>query len=433
AVLRDDADYYEVAPETTWRLDGRGDLVENDYHGVFAELGRETGKPFVAHGVGLSLGTPCASDARRRRRWLRRIARDHAVFRYLWYTDHLGMSSADGHAISLPVAIPMTAGRAATVRRALSRMQRIVPRVGFETTAQHFVLGHALDEPAFIAECLEAPGTHLVLDLHNVVVMADNLGFDPRTYLDGLFAHGVGRRVIEIHVSGGHVSDPAWLPSRRVLRLDAHDHAVPELVWTLLAEVLPRCPRLLGVTLERMEGTVGESDVGVVRDELRRARAIVAENTGKRGRSPVRRRRPWGRPRPRARLDRRTEAWIESMLARLLLDADPVAALARARRADDTPDGARPMLDAIDADGLAMSALLVARLRFERVTNGSSRALRAFEADPARFAETFRRYHRDVPPRVFSVQEEGRAFDRFLGAQIEPAPTRRTEARTGRR
>jgi hypothetical protein len=50
---------------------------------------------------------------------------------------------------------------------------------------------------------------------------------------------------------------------------------VPEEVWALAESVLPRCPNLRGLTVERMEGTVGDDDVGLLREELRRARRIA--------------------------------------------------------------------------------------------------------------------------------------------------------------
>ena len=52
--------------------------------------------------------------------------------------------------------------------------------------------------------------------------------------------------------------------------------APAEAVWALLDAVLPRCPAVRGVTLERMEGTVTEADVPQVREELRRLRRAVA-------------------------------------------------------------------------------------------------------------------------------------------------------------
>jgi uncharacterized protein (UPF0276 family) len=113
---------------------------------------------------------------------------------------------------------------------------------------------------------------HLLLDLHNVYTMGKNFDFDPNEYVDRLDLS----RVIEIHISGGSDSEPGWLPSRSTMRLDSHDAPVPEPVWTLLARVVPRCPNLRGVTLERMEGTVETGDTALLREEVRRAKRIAA-------------------------------------------------------------------------------------------------------------------------------------------------------------
>ncbi|MFT3772335.1 MAG: DUF692 family protein [Minicystis sp.] len=270
-VIRRDADYYEVAPETLWRLDGGGGLGENGFFRRFVALRAETDKPFVAHGVGFSVGTAARADAARRRRWIERLRQDQAALGFLWYTDHLGASSLAGQAVTLPMALPMTAHAAAVVRRSLRAMAEVVPDVGVENTVAYFLLGDPLEEPAFLRRVLRAPRTHLLLDVHNLYTMAQNFGFDPGAYVDRLDLD----RVIEIHLSGGSESDPAWLPSGRVMRLDAHDSAIPEPVWQIFEAVAPRCPNLRGVTVERMEGTVGPEDVRVIREELRRARRTL--------------------------------------------------------------------------------------------------------------------------------------------------------------
>ncbi|MCP3916018.1 MAG: DUF692 domain-containing protein [bacterium] len=269
-LLRTEVDYFEVAPETTWRTAEDGTFVPNGYHAYFARLKEETEKPLVAHGVGWSPGT-VQRDAERSARWLERIRTDHAQFGFEWYTDHLGATELAGLELTLPMPLPMTPAMVRVVRASLEDLQRIVPRVGLENSVFYFHLGDPLDEPAFLGSILDAPRMHLLLDLHNVHTTAVNAGFEPERYLERL----PFERVIEIHVSGGSESDPAWLPSGRVLRLDSHDAAVPEEVWRLLDWVLPRCPNACGVTLERMEGTVEENDVAVLRDELRRARRAV--------------------------------------------------------------------------------------------------------------------------------------------------------------
>jgi uncharacterized protein (UPF0276 family) len=270
-VIRADVDYWEVAPETLWRADEGGALHPNGFHRFFAELGARYRKPFVGHGVGFSMGSASRADVYRKRLWLERLSRDHAVFRFCWLTDHLGASSLAGQAMTLPLALPMTADVARVIRRSLAGLLRIVGDVGVENSVFYFVLGEPLAEPAFLGDVLSQPRTHLLLDLHNVYTMAQNFGFEAEAYLERLDLS----KVIEIHLSGGSDSDPSWLPSGRTMQLDAHDSAVPERVWKLFEVFAPRCANLRGVTLERMEGTVGSSDVRGLREEIRRARRTL--------------------------------------------------------------------------------------------------------------------------------------------------------------
>lgn len=272
----EEADYLEVMPETLWREGEAGRPVPNGYHAAFAALGRRFGKPFVGHGVAYSLASTGPVEAARHRRWHGRLRADHATFGFAWYTEHLGLTRPLGENLTLPFMAPMTPYAAALVRRRLRRLQHIVPDVGVENSVVPFLTGPALDEPAFIARCLSAPRLHLLLDLHNVYTMGLNFGFDPLDWIAGIDLS----RVIEIHVSGGAEAPSRWLPPGPPLRLDSHDDAVPEPVWSLLDHVLPRCPNLRGVTLERMEGTVTPAVVPLLAEELRRIRRALE------GRSP---------------------------------------------------------------------------------------------------------------------------------------------------
>jgi uncharacterized protein (UPF0276 family) len=264
-------DYAEIAPETTWWSDGESPLVANGFHRRFAEIVRENGLFAVAHGVGLSPGGAWPGDASRQAAWLARMRADQAVFDYRWYSEHLGASSLGGMAMVLPMPVPMTATSVALIRERLCAMQTVVGDVGVENSAFYFLWGEPLAEPAFLGQVVTAPGHHLVLDLHNLYTLACNFDVSPAAYLERLPLH----KVIEIHVSGGADSDPAWLSSGASMRLDSHDHAVPEPVWQLLEDVAPRCPNLRGLTLERMEGTVTAADVPAIAEELGRARATV--------------------------------------------------------------------------------------------------------------------------------------------------------------
>lgn len=67
-------------------------------------------------------------------------------------------------------------------------------------------------------------------------------------------------------------------------------------------------------------------------------------------------------------------------------------------------------------DGFRIAALLVARLRFERLLHGSRAAGDAFRADARAFTERFRAYHREVEPRATTPAEEAADFERWSSA-----------------
>lgn len=386
----DRVDYFEVAPETLWAFDAKDELVENAYHRAFADLRARSGKPFVAHGVGYSMASAHAGDAIRRKQWLERIAIDQQTFEFEWYTDHLGASSMNGQAVTLPLPVPMTASSAAVVSERLRELGEIVPAVGVENSVFYFTPGDPMSEPAFIEHCLDE-GRHLLLDLNNVVTSALNFGFDPIAYAERLDL----ARVIEIHVAGGKDSDPAWLKGR-TFRLDSHDAPVPESVWSLLARIAPQCPNLRGITYERMEGTVTDRDVASIVGEVERLRAFASDCVlASKARKVA-----------KAELGDADLRAYEAAISAALVAPDSVA---RLRETELDADLAK-CIGAIDDDGFRLTALLVARLRFERLVQGNADAGRWFEDDPRAFADAFRRYHAEVPPTAFFPQHEAKLF-----------------------
>ena len=93
-------------------------------------------------------------------------------------------------------------------------------------------------------------------------------------------------------------------------------------------------------------------------------------------------------------------AGIQKDLVEALLSDDPAASAAGL---------------GVDPDGLVLGALLVRKLRLERLLRGDPRLREAFELDPEGFAGRFRRYHRAVRPEFFFPAEEAAAFRTYEG------------------
>jgi hypothetical protein len=104
----------------------------------------------------------------------------------------------------------------------------------------------------------------------------------------------------------------------------------------------------------------------------------------------------------------------ERLMASVLIAPDPIAAL------DALESDERALLEPIDRDGLRTAALLVARLRFERLMHGSRRAAAWFDSDPREFARAFKRYHASVPPLSTFPPQEARAFEAWLTSAGTP-------------
>ncbi len=110
----------------------------------------------------------------------------------------------------------------------------------------------------------------------------------------------------------------------------------------------------------------------------------------------------------------------DALLARVLRSADPGAAL-EIEIARASPPLAE-ILRRIQPDGLRISALLIARLRFERLLQGSAEAAAAFAADPAAFTRRFRAYHLAIPPTAVFAQDEGALFTRWHSREEKEGP-----------
>lgn len=422
-ILETECQHFAVSPETLWRLDAHGHLIPNGFHREFAELQQRTGRAMVAHGVGLSMGTLWEQDLARQARWLARIREDHSLFHFEWYTEHLGVTSLAGEALTLPLAVSMTPVMAEVIRARLDSLADIVPLVGLENTAAHYLLGTPLEEPVFLRQLLAGPGRCLLLDLHNLYTMSLNLGFEADDYLARLPLD----RVIEIHLSGGSWSEPRWSPSGRILRMDSHDGPVPEEVWGMLERILPRCPSLRAITLERRETTVTPADVPLLSTELARARGLAAAITSQRKLQPAS---PeifaWSVAEPDMTLSasvglpptREELLALEQYLPTLVCRDHPMDALRNAREDLRLPASVRSLLKLVDADGWHISCLLVARLRFERLLRGSAEAAAWFEQDPEGFSLAFKAYHMAVPLHAFFPQQEATLFSVWLEEPI---------------
>jgi uncharacterized protein (UPF0276 family) len=385
-----EVDFFEFAPEVTWGVPPRGELVFTRAADRFEELARGAGKPVVGHSLGFSPGT-CSThpeDEAEMQRWIEMTRRTHERFGFRWLLDHLGYSRHSGQHAVLPLPLEHGDGMIDAMTRCMRRMREVHDFVGAENAVWYCSLGAPADEPAFLSRLYRQSGAWLLLDLHNVYTHCVNFGLQWGDYLEALPLE----RVLCLHVSGGSHSDPVWVPGGTSFRLDSHDGKVPEDVWRMLEVALPRCVNARGVVVEYMEGTLAEGHEHFL-DEVRRARRLWEATAGRR----CERVEPLPLPTepttpPDAALAERQRAFLEAMY--------------RPHASD--------LLAQYDSDGIELTALLVQKLRFERVMRADAPLAERFDADPDAFVELFDEYLRRQPASFYFPAEEARAFRAFL-------------------
>lgn len=218
-------------------------------------------RPLSLHGVGLSLGGAERPDPTHLK------ALEELVDRFdpFLVSEHLAWSRIGTRCLPDLLPVPRTGEALATVVRNIDIVQEALGRrILIENPAHYVALDAMWSEPDFLAEIVRRTGCGLLIDVNNVAVAANNIGYDASRYLAQLPHDAIG----EIHVAG-HSADPMLGAS---LLIDSHDAPVSDAVWDLLAELVDHAGER-PVLLERDGNVPDFADLMAERD---RAAAILA-------------------------------------------------------------------------------------------------------------------------------------------------------------
>ncbi|HYP85802.1 DUF692 domain-containing protein [Variovorax sp.] len=204
--------------------------------------------PVSLHGVSLSLAGQCPLDQAH----LRRLADLARRIEPALVSEHLAWSAWNGQ--YFPDLLPFPRSSAALVHIAarIAHTQEVLGRrIAIENPSHYLRLdGNDWDEVDFLSDLVRRTGCGLLMDVNNVHVSANNLGFDAGAYLDRVPADAI----MEIHLAG-HSHDPSL---GKALLVDSHDAPVAPQVWALYARLVERIgPR---PTLIERDGNVPAFD-----------------------------------------------------------------------------------------------------------------------------------------------------------------------------
>jgi uncharacterized protein (UPF0276 family) len=213
--------WFEVHPENS--------MVAGGPRLAWLEAVRER-HPLSLHSVALSLAADADPDAQHLERLAQLIDRLQPAL----VSEHLAWSTWRG--AYRPDLLPFPRTHAALTRIAanVGRTQdRLRRAIAIENPSHYLALeGHEYGEIEFLSELVRRTGCSLLLDVNNVFVAANNLGFAADAYLDAFPA----QHISEIHLAG-YSEDPTH---GRALLIDSHDAPVAPGVWALYERLIAR-------------------------------------------------------------------------------------------------------------------------------------------------------------------------------------------------
>ena len=213
-----DVAFFEVSPENYL---GRGGYYPSALERIAERY------PIVTHGLTLSLGAIAEPDAR----YLSALRTELTRLNPPWHSDHLCFSSAGERVLHELLPLKFSAENLHRVAERARRVEAFLERpLAIENITYYVHPGEPeMSELNFLQGVLEESGAHLLLDVNNVYVNAQNHRFDPYAFIAALPLD----RVLEIHVAGHHALEDGML-------LDTHGKAVADPVLELLEWTIER-------------------------------------------------------------------------------------------------------------------------------------------------------------------------------------------------
>lgn len=218
------------------------------------------------HGVGMSLGSAEGLDKDHLDRFRRLVER----YQPWLVSEHLAWSGQGGTYLNDLLPLPLNQETLTIVSDNVSRMQDSIGRQILVENPSAYMAFKSTDIPEveYLAALAHRTGCGLLLDVNNVFVSGQNMGWDASAYLDAVPAALVG----EIHLAGHLLKDVDGHP----LRIDDHGSRVCDEVWALYQQLVGR----IGPRPTLLEWDTDVPDFSVLEDEAMQAKAIMEQLTG---------------------------------------------------------------------------------------------------------------------------------------------------------
>jgi Uncharacterized protein conserved in bacteria len=253
-------DMIEISPDAIARIEGgrarlRPEVLE-EYGCVAANV------RFIAHGIGLSIGSFDHWDDG----YLSLLDELVARVPIEWHSEHLAISTVAGESAGTMFPVPRTEEALDLV---CERVRLIQERYRIPFLLEHVI--HLLpDAPAeftpagFLNAITSRTGCGLILDAYNLECDALNQGLNVRAFLDELDLNAVR----EMHLAGGS--------AHQGFQLDIHSRPTDDTTLAIATEVLRRATNLRAVTFELLKEAVPLLGHDSIASELSRIRKTIS-------------------------------------------------------------------------------------------------------------------------------------------------------------
>jgi uncharacterized protein (UPF0276 family) len=264
----------EIEPQTLWTRLPDGPPNFELRPEVLSHIAGLPGRKLI-HSVGTPVGGTVAPDPEQ----LDLLGEMVELLDAPWASDHLSYNQTPEFATGFFLPPRQTDGGVATVTASIRALQEaLTVPIAVETGVNYLrPRPDELSDGAFVSKVVESADCGLLLDMHNVFTNALN-GRQP---VDEFLAEIPLDRVWEIHLAGGMELDGFWL--------DAHSGAIPDPLFALCEQLVPRLPSLSAVIFEIFPSFVPAVGLDLVEAQLERLHelwALRADTTPTRPRRP---------------------------------------------------------------------------------------------------------------------------------------------------
>jgi uncharacterized protein (UPF0276 family) len=249
----------EIEPQTTWMKTADSGAPYRAKEEVVERLLSLPGRKLIH-----SVGTPVGGSVRPEPAQLALLREAIERFESPWVSDHLSFNHTPEFATGFFLPPRQTLAGVTTVTRSIQDLQRSlkVP-VAVETGVNYLrPRSDELRDGEFVRCVSETADCGLLLDLHNIFTNALNGRQPLDSFLDDLPLE----RVWEVHLAGGMELDGFWL--------DAHSGAIPDALYAVAEQVIPKLPNLGAIIFEIFPSFVPVVGLDLVEEQIRRLHAL---------------------------------------------------------------------------------------------------------------------------------------------------------------